>query len=555
MFEDVMNQLSAFHVNMLFLLGLALFGGTIGGRVFQKLKIPQVVGYIAIGIAIGQTGLNIVNQQIIDTLQPFNYFALGLIGFMIGGELKTRIFVKYGKQFLAILLFEGITAFVVVTILTGLVGMIFFAPNVAWALALLLGAIASATAPAATTDVLWEFKTKGPLTTTVLGIVALDDGLALMLFALATSIAGSLTGHAITGIMVFVRPLYEILGSLVIGGIFGYLLSKLLRRYSEEDRVLAFAIGMVLFVLGLSLVLEMDMLLAAMTLGAIVTNVAPRKSQDVFKIVSRVTPPIYVLFFVLVGAKLNVKHMPMYMFLLVLMYLIGRTAGKMSGAYLGAKLSSAPDAVRLYLPLCLFSQAGVAIGLSILAGQRFAGDIGNTIVLIVTGTTFVVQIFGPPFVKFAVQKAGEVGLNITEEDLVKTLNVAEIMDRTVPRIEEDTPLQQILHTFSEHDNLHFPVVNRQQELVGIITVDTIKNTLMYSELNQFLVALDLMENVPATASPTTPMEDIKALLKRYKLEYLPIVSEGKILEGFLEARAIDRRISRKYLELQQKAAD
>ena len=554
MFEELTSQFSTIHVNMLFLLGLALFGGTIGGRVFQKLKIPQVVGYIAIGIILGQTGMNIVNLQTITKLQPFNYFALGLIGFMIGGELKTQIFVKYGKQFLSILLFEGITAFLTVTVLAGVVAMAFFPPNVAWALALLLGAIASATAPAATTDVLWEYKTKGPLTTTILGIVALDDGLALVLFALATSIAGSLTGQSVEGAMVILGPLYEIFGSIVIGGVSGFVLSKLLRLYSEEDRVLAFAIGTVLFVLGVSLVLDIDMLLAAMTLGAVVTNFAPRKSQDVFKIVGRVTPPIYVLFFVLVGAKLNVNNMPVYMILLVVVFLIGRTGGKMTGAYLGAKLSNAPESVRRYLPLCLFSQAGVAIGLSILAGQRFAGEIGNTIVLIVTATTFVVQIIGPPFVKLAVQKAGEVGLNITEDDLIKTLKVADIMDRTVPAIPEDMPLHQILRTFSEHNNLYFPVVKQDKTLAGIITVDSIKNTLMYSELNQFLVAADLMETIPATAHPDTPMGNVKDLLKRYKLEYLPIVTEKNTLEGFLEARAIDHLISRKFLELQQKAA-
>lgn len=551
MFDDMLTHLPAFHVNLLFLLGLALFGGTIGGRLFQKLKIPQVVGYITIGILIGQTGLNIVNQQLIETLQPFNYFALGLIGFMIGGELKWQIFVKYGKQFLAILLFEGLSAFVIVTIFTGIVGSFFLAPNVAWALALLLGAIASATAPAATTDVLWEYKTKGPLTTTVLGIVALDDGLALMLFALATSIAGSLTGHAVAGVEVFFGPLYEIGGSLMLGALCGYILSKLLRRYTEEERILAFATGIVLLVLGLSIVLNIDMLLAAMTLGAVVTNFAPRKSQDVFRLVSRVTPPIYVLFFVLVGAKLNIANMPIYMLLLALMYLVGRTFGKMIGAYIGAKLSGAPESVRKYLPYCLFSQAGVAIGLSILAGQRFSGELGNTIVAIITGTTFIVQVIGPPFVKFAVNRAKEVGLNITEDDMLKTLHVKEIMDIGVPLIREDTPLQVVLQTFSEHTNLFYPVVDAQEKLIGIITIDTIKNSLIHSELNHFLLAVDVMETIPATARPDTPMLDVMALLKRYKLEYLPIVSDEHRVEGFLEARAIEQLISRKYLELQK----
>ena len=184
MFEQVsyfLAKISASHINILFLLGLALFGGTIGGRLFQKLKIPQVVGYIAIGIVIGETGLKIVSQETIQTLQPFNYFALGLIGFMVGGELRKNVLLKYGKQFITILLCEGITPFLLVTVLVGFFGGFIFGWKLSWALGLLLGAIASATDPATTMEVFREYRTKGPLTTIAMGIVALDDGLALFL--------------------------------------------------------------------------------------------------------------------------------------------------------------------------------------------------------------------------------------------------------------------------------------------------------------------------------------------------------------------------------------
>ncbi|UCC95902.1 MAG: cation:proton antiporter, partial [Candidatus Omnitrophota bacterium] len=173
-FSHLLTEISLLHLNFLFLLGLALFGGTIGGRLFQKMRIPQVVGYIAIGIVIGESGLKLIGHDIIQTLQPFNYFALGLIGFMIGGELKKEIIVKYGKQFINILLSEGLAAFLAVSFFVGIVGTFLFGDwRFSWALGLLLGAIASATAPAATTQVLREYKTRGPLTRTVLGIVAL----------------------------------------------------------------------------------------------------------------------------------------------------------------------------------------------------------------------------------------------------------------------------------------------------------------------------------------------------------------------------------------------
>ncbi|HSV43945.1 MAG TPA: cation:proton antiporter, partial [Candidatus Bathyarchaeia archaeon] len=180
-------NISHFHLNMLLILGLALFGGTVGGRLFQKLKIPQVVGYILIGFFLGPNTIGLINAPMLQTLLPFSYFALGLIGFMIGGELNRETFQKYGMQFMVILLFEGILAFIVVTALIGTIGSLFFPDTkMVWSLAVLLGAISSATAPAATTDVLWEYKAKGPLTTAVFGIVALDDVLAIMLFAIAS---------------------------------------------------------------------------------------------------------------------------------------------------------------------------------------------------------------------------------------------------------------------------------------------------------------------------------------------------------------------------------
>lgn len=551
----IFSKISLFHFSILFLLGLALFGGTIGGRIFQKIRIPQVVGYVIVGILIGQTGAKIVDEHIIETFQPFNYFALGLIGFMIGGELKKETLLKYGRQFMYILFFEGFTAFVVVSILIIIVGSFFLgSTKLVWALGLLLGAIASATAPAATTDVLWEYRTRGPLTTTVLGIVALDDGLSLFLFAIASSIAGSLVGHIDGGIInTFLLPVYEIMGSIAIGCLSGLILSKILKKCSEEDRILAFSIGMVLLVLGIALAIDVDILLAAMALGVMITNYSPRKSQEVFKLVGNFTPPIYVLFFVLFGAKLNLSHMSLFMAFLAGIYLIGRTAGKMLGANFGARISGAPTTVQKYLPMCLFSQAGVAIGLSILAGQRFPSEIGNSILVIITTTTFVVQIIGPPFTKWAVVKAGEVGLNITEEDLIRKSRAEDIMDKEVPLIYKNMSLSEILRIFSESTNLYYPVVDADRRLVGVITIDSIKDAFTASGYDGVLLAHDLMEPVRAVTTPETPMTEVVDLLKQYNLEYLPVVTHDKRVTGFIESRAIQRFISTKIIELQRQA--
>ncbi|MBD3272617.1 MAG: CBS domain-containing protein [Elusimicrobia bacterium] len=553
--QVITDRISHLHLNILFLIGLALFGGTIGGRIFQKLKVPQVVGYMLIGIGIGLSGLKIVDQHVISVMEPFNFFALGLIGFMIGGELKKEVFVKYGNQITILLLFEGLTAFVCVTLCIGLIGSLFYeSTRSVWAMALVLGAIGSATAPASTTDILWEYKTKGPLTTTLLGVVALDDGLALFLFAIAASFAMRLIGNGHAGFLgSILQPMYEIVGALVVGILSGMFLTKIFRFYHESEKILAFSIGAVLLVLGTSLILHIDMLLAAMTMGAVVVNFAPIVSKDVFNLVKGFSPPIYVLFFVLVGASLDIKITNKIIILLVLLYMIGVTVGKISGAYMGARLSNLPKKVQKYLPLCLYSQAGVAVGLSMIAYHMFPRQEGNTIIVIITITTFIIQIFGPPLTKYAISQAGEVGLNITEEDLIKKTYVKDLMDKNPPVIHENLPLSSVLKIFAADNNLYYPVVDHHDKLVGVISVDSIKQTFMETDMGSFLLAYDLMEPVVATVTETAYVSEAKDLFNRYNLEYLPVVTGDNTIVGLIEERTLNKLISTKMIELQKKA--
>jgi len=551
----ILGQISFIHLNILLLLGLALFGGTVGGRIFQRLRIPQVVGYIIIGIILGKTGLRIVDENVIGVLSPFNYFALGLIGFMVGGELKRDVFSKYGKHFMYILLCEGITPFFMVTAAIGVIGSLVFGMSpFIWALALLLGAISSATDPATTTAVLKEYKTRGPLTTTVLGIVALDDGLALLLFAIASSIAGVLIGQSETGMLrTVIHPLYEIGGAVFIGIASGFVLSKILKKYVERDRILAFTIGMVLLVTGLSLALNISMLLAAMTLGIVVVNATPHKSKEAFGLVEGFTPPIYVLFFVLVGAKLELRHMTFATLMLVVVYLFYGLTGKMFGATIGARLSKASGRVTKYLPYSLFSQAGVAIGLSILAAQHFPGDIGNILVVVITATTFITQLLGPPFTKFAVIRAGEEGLNVSEEDIVQKTTARDVMDKNPPLIYENMPLMDILQIFSENDNLYYPVIDKNKKIKGIITVEGIKQTFLEMDIGGLILAHDVMQPVISQTSADAPVSEVKEIFHRYDIEYLPVVGENGTIEGFIERKKLNKYISTKMMELQKQA--
>jgi len=559
MFDQITHtftKLSGAHLNALFLLGLILFTGTVGGRILQKLRIPQVVGYIIAGILLGRSGLDIINKDVIEALAPFNYFALGIIGFMIGGELKADVFRRYGKQFIAILLAEGVTAFIVVFVLVGLLGSIVFGnPAYFWALGLLLGAIASATAPAATTDVLWEYKARGPLTTTVLGIVALDDALALMLFAIAASIVPGMLGAHASLLSAIARPVYEIGAGVIVGAVFSIILVKLLRRYVEKDKILVFSLCSILFALGSALIMEIDMLLAAMVMGVVLVNYEKRLSKEVFKLVSGFATPFYILFFVLVGAKFDLHATTASAVFIAVIYLFGRTFGKMTGAYFGAKFSGAPASVVRYLPYCLFSQAGVAIGLSILASQIFPGAIGSSIIVIVTLTTFVVQLLGPSCVKYAVIRAQEAGLNVTEEDLLLKTTVGQIMDKNPPHVYENIQIKDILNIFSKSNYRTYPVIDKGKKLKGVITLESIRQSLAHAEIGSLVLAHDIMETAVLrginTASSLLEAEEV---IDKYNVNYLPIVDKKLILLGFLEKEAIHRFVSSRLIEAEKKAA-
>jgi Kef-type K+ transport system membrane component KefB/CBS domain-containing protein len=542
-------------LNILILIGLTILLGTIGSRLFKKFKVPQVIAFIIIGFFLGDSVFGIINKQMLSSFSFFNIFVLGITGFLIGGELKKAVFEKYGKQFINILLSEGLLAFILVTVLVVLLGNLFFDNmSFVWALGLLLGSIAAATAPAATTDVLWEYKTRGPLTTTILGIVGLDDGLGLILFAVASSVTFAIMGTNAPAISsVFLHILYEIGGSIGIGIMGGLTLSLIVRKMSDKYGIITFSLGTIVLILGFSKLIECDVLLSAMTAGVFVTNYIPRKSEEVFELTNELMPALYILFFTFFGAQLNLQNLNLPIVMIAIVYLIGRTAGKGLGANLGARISRAPKTVQKYLPWCLFSQAGVAIGLSILANSRFPGEIGDSIVIVITTTTFVVQIIGPLAMRIAITGAGEAGLNITEEDIIRGSKAKDIMDTTVPLIYENMSLAQILKTFSETDNLYYPVVDRKKKLLGVITVDNIKDSLMTTGLDAFLLAHDLKEPVIAKVSPDLPMLEVQEILDRYNIEYLPVVSSKDEVLGFLERRQISRKISTKLIELQKQA--
>ncbi|NLK45164.1 MAG: CBS domain-containing protein [Treponema sp.] len=551
--------------NLVLLLGLILLLGTINGRLFQKLHIPQVVGYIVIGIIIGQSGFQVLSSAVISALDPISSIALSLIGFLIGGELKIGVLKKYGKQFVGILLFEAIVPFFIVSTIVTFVSYM-FTKNlpISLSLGLLLGAISSATAPAATTDVLRENRTRGPLTTTVLGIVAMDDAVALILYAIASSISASLLGA--TGGTFSYKLLmlaYDIFVSVAVGSLIGLLLSRfILNVMTDEGRVIAFSLGSIFLCTGICIFLNLDTILAAMSLGFFMVNFAPSKTKSSFALVEKFTPPIYVLFFVLVGAKLNIWNVTPYLGLIALIYIIFRTFGKTIGSIIGAKLTKAPETVRKYLPWCLLSQAGVAIGLSIAVNNDFSDTVGSEIILIITATTFVVQLIGPICVKYAVTKAGECGLDICEEDIMKTCKVSDVhyaglsvcSPGTPAIVKETTKLCDILTSFSQNMNVNYAVKTKDNKLSGIITLKYLKESLKVLELSERIMAMDIQEESPCTCRPDMLIPEVLDLFEKHDTEALPITDENNNVLGVIEKPIIDHYLRGQVMELHKKIA-
>ncbi|MFA7257000.1 MAG: cation:proton antiporter [Kiritimatiellales bacterium] len=539
-------------MGLLTIIGLCVLLGGLGAWIFQKLHVPQVVGYIVIGVLIGESGLRVVQTADILALRPFNLFALGLIGFLVGGELHGSIFKKYGKQFTAILLGEGLAAFFLVGIFSTLiVYLVSHSFPAALAAGVVFGAIASATDPASTIDVLWEYRTAGVLTTAVIAIVALDDALAMTLYALGTSAAQMLTSGTADVGKELVGVCIELFGSVFLGLGAGFGLNLILRFLPHKERRLGLALGVILLTISAAVVFKMDVILATMSIGILLTNIAPRRSKELFEVVRSFSAPIYILFFVLVGARLGIRNMPPWIWGLVVVYVAMRSLGKWLGSFWGGRISKAEPAVCKYMGLSLFAQGGVAVGLSIMASQHLQGiqitetmSLGDMIIFTVTATTLVVQLIGPPCTKLAVRLAGEIDRNITEEDVIAEMCVGDAMNPEVQPIPEDMPLSLVLRQFARRDALVYPVVSTTGKIQGVLTFDSLKELLADADSWQWLVAGDVMEPVKDRTTALMKLADVLDDMNRAQIEAMPVLSGDGSEEaaGILDLRYARRRI-------------
>lgn len=546
-------------LGILLILGIGVFGGILGAWLFQRMKIPQVIGYIVIGLIIGESGLGILQQQNLPSLRPFSYLALAVIGFLVGGELESRIFKEHGKRFFGIMLGEGLGAFVLVGLASGLL-LFLMTANVTVALAggFVFGAISSATDPASTLDVLWEYRAKGPLTTSLISVVALDDALAMILYALGTAMAAMLVGSDASVLRMLSGVVLDLGGSTVLGLGIGFMLDAILHRSKSPERSLTVLVGSLLLMAGICLAMHLDVILCAMSAGIVLVNKSPQRSKAMFKTLREFAAPIQVMFFVLVGARLQLAGMSGWIWLLVFVYVIGRTAGKYFGSLAGARISGAPEVLQQYVGMGLFAQGGVAVGLSMMASQHLMDvqvwgslDLGALVVSTVTATTLIVQVMGPPCVKYAIQKADEAGRNITEDDLIEELTVSDVLQRDIARLNESDLLSSVFETVSQSRQLSFPVISQEGACTGVISLNSLKSLFLERDIWAWMIAEDVMIPVRDDVSPDMPLAEAILEMRQLQAEQ-SIVRDPVSREvlGLFDLRAVQRDLTRRLMTRQ-----
>lgn len=409
-------------IDALLAIAIMLLLGLLSTRLMKLIGLPNVTGYLIVGLIIGPYALGIISHEVYDSIEILSSIALGFIGFSIGVEFKLSHVKEIGAKAITITFFQALAATLCVDIV--LVATSFFTGMKTYE-AIILGAIATATAPAATLMVVRQYRAKGIVTDTLLPVVALDDAIGLVVFAISNSIALSLaSGQAVTVMNLIVVPIVEILLSLVVGGLIGLLLSLVPCFFKSRDNRLIATVFAVFCCLGICTLFEhlekaynfpftLSDLLVCMMAGAVFVNVR-REASQMMEGTDHWTPPILMLFFILSGAELNVATFfgNWQLVVCILLYIFARCLGKYFGARLGATITHADTNVRKYLGITLFPQAGVAIGMATMCKQEFtkAGypDVGTGIVTITMCAVMVYELLGPILTKWALGRAGEI---------------------------------------------------------------------------------------------------------------------------------------------------
>lgn len=395
-------------------IAILLAVGLLAAKLSQRIHLPSVTGYIIAGLLLGPSGLNLISEQSIgNNLDHFTRIALMLITFGIGEHIELKKLKKQARNLLVVGICETSASFFIVSITVFILFSFTSLGIEGWqlrenlVLAILLGAVSVATAPAATLLVIQELKAKGPLTSTLLAIIAIDNGLAIIIFGMAMPLSHQIIGQSDTPLLLAIgNGFLEIALSLALGWATGFCLEMVLGKLKREGEMLTAGLAILLLCSELAIYLNLSPLLAGMVAGFVLVNKAERDVR-VFRILNSFEPPIYVLFFTLAGTHLDIKTLGSAG-LVGAIYFLARFVGKFMGIQLGARLSNTPAVIKKYLGFAVIPQAGVAIGLIFIVGADPSLAIYSAIITpVVLAGVFLSELAGPLSAKFSLIGAGE----------------------------------------------------------------------------------------------------------------------------------------------------
>ena len=410
---------------LLFIIGILILTSYLAGRSIYKLKLSAVIGFMLFGVVLGPSVTNFVSWDDQKALSFITDITLGFVALTIGLELRISTLRKLGIGIVSVICAESILAFIAVFVL------VFLVTGGDMVLALLFGAMAPASAPAGTVAVIQEYKARGPLTNALYAIVGFDDGFAIIIFGFSAAIAKGILvakggGEAISMTSLMIAPVQEIFLSLVVGGVLALIYCVIIQRLRDIKDQFIITCAFIFIAIGLSELWHLSLIMTNMAIGFVATNT--QKHRLVERIAEPVTtfmPLLYLLFFTLAGANLEIAALPA-LGVIGGVYLIGRSVGKIAGCRLGAMVGTLPEVIKKYAGISVLSQAGVAIGLALIVKSEFAGigvvledgttmgdKIGGMVITSVTATSIIFGIVGPIGTKFGLIKAKEV----SEENL------------------------------------------------------------------------------------------------------------------------------------------
>jgi Kef-type K+ transport system membrane component KefB len=389
-------------VNTILCLGIVLFGALVAEKIVNYVKVPAITSYILLGILLGPYALNVTGEGLLAASELLSNIVLGFIAFHIGRNFSLENFKSIGKAVLSVSISVTVATLICVTV------GIYYLAHQPLHIALIFGAISTATAPATTMMVIRQYRARGLFTDVLLGTVAIDDAWGIMIFSVSLAIAQIIQlGQFSELIIMFVtiKAAGKIFFSMILGLIMAFLVSMITVYLKRREDILTFILGAILINTGVALYFHMSPLLSNMFFGGVLVNIE-KTSFRFFDSLNTVDWPFYVMFYVLAGANLDIGLLSS-LGLIGLVYIVSRIMGRIGGAYAGAVIAGAEKSIKKYMGLALLAQAGVAIGLAMMAKVNLPHK-GGTILNTIIATTVIYEILGPIATRYALKKAGDV---------------------------------------------------------------------------------------------------------------------------------------------------